>query len=153
MTGRTVTLTIVGFLVGALAAGGIGVRVIREVKTAQDATSLPPANVAGDAYAPFPIEIPFTVSETAPDADLGFGVTVELVDVLPTADAVTVRLAVTVEDPERADLLIVGTGPGWRSMSDTVDGIVTLTWAGERIPDVVPLAAVGTVGFPIGGGS
>ena len=35
-----------GFLVGMLAAGGIGVRVIEEVRAEDDATSLPPENVS-----------------------------------------------------------------------------------------------------------
>jgi hypothetical protein len=38
---RGILLVIVAFMLGALAAGGIGVRVIREVDTAEDATSLP----------------------------------------------------------------------------------------------------------------
>lgn len=46
MNGRTITLTIVGFLIGVLAAAGIGVRVIDEVRTTDDATSLPPENVS-----------------------------------------------------------------------------------------------------------
>jgi hypothetical protein len=46
VTGRIVALTIVGFLVGMLAAGGIGVRVIEEVRAEDDATSLPAANVS-----------------------------------------------------------------------------------------------------------
>lgn len=46
MNGRTLALTIVGFLIGALAAGSIGVRVIEEVRAEDDATSLPPENVS-----------------------------------------------------------------------------------------------------------
>ena len=46
MSVRLVTLTIVGLLLGALAAGGIGVRVIREVRALDDATSLPTRNIA-----------------------------------------------------------------------------------------------------------
>ena len=46
MSVRLITLTIVGFILGAFAAGGIGVRVIREVSTAEDATSLPAENIA-----------------------------------------------------------------------------------------------------------
>lgn len=46
MTARAVSLTIVAFLLGALSAGGVGVRVIREVRTTEDATSLPAENVA-----------------------------------------------------------------------------------------------------------
>jgi hypothetical protein len=50
---RLITLTIVGFILGAFAAGGIGVRVIREVRTAEDATSLPAENIApADTGAP-----------------------------------------------------------------------------------------------------
>jgi len=40
---RAASLTVVAFLLGGLAAGGIGVRVIREVRTVDDATSLPPS--------------------------------------------------------------------------------------------------------------
>ena len=36
----------VGFLIGVLAAGSIGVRVIEEVRAEDDATSLPPENVS-----------------------------------------------------------------------------------------------------------
>lgn len=48
MSVRLITLTIVGFILGAFAAGGIGVRVIREVSTSEDATSLPSENIAPD---------------------------------------------------------------------------------------------------------
>lgn len=46
MSVRLVTLTIVGFILGAFAAGGIGVSVIREVRALDDATSLPAQNIA-----------------------------------------------------------------------------------------------------------
>jgi len=49
VTGRTIALTIVGFLVGMLAAGGIGVRVIEEVRAEDDATSLPAENVSSSS--------------------------------------------------------------------------------------------------------
>lgn len=42
---RGILLVVIGFIVGALAAGGVGVRVIREVNTTEDATSLPQAVV------------------------------------------------------------------------------------------------------------
>lgn len=42
----TVSFTIVGFLIGVLAAAGVGVRVIEELRTSDDATSLPAENVA-----------------------------------------------------------------------------------------------------------
>ena len=51
MSVRLISLTIVGFLLGALAAGGAGVRVIREVRGLDDATSLPAQNIArADGY-------------------------------------------------------------------------------------------------------
>jgi hypothetical protein len=40
---RAILLIVVAFALGAFAAGSIGVRVIREVRTAEDATSLPPS--------------------------------------------------------------------------------------------------------------
>ena len=43
---RAALLVVVAFFLGALAAGGIGVRVIREVRAEADATSLPAANVS-----------------------------------------------------------------------------------------------------------
>jgi hypothetical protein len=43
---RAILLMIVAFVLGALAAGSIGVRVIREVNSAEDATSLPPQNIS-----------------------------------------------------------------------------------------------------------
>jgi hypothetical protein len=52
VNGRTISLTIVGFLIGVLAAGGIGVRVIAETRTAEDATSLPPENVSSTTLPP-----------------------------------------------------------------------------------------------------
>ncbi len=52
MNGRTISLTIVGFLIGVLAAAGIGVRVIDEVRTTDDATSLPPENVSSTTIPP-----------------------------------------------------------------------------------------------------
>lgn len=52
MNGRTISLTVVGFLIGVLAAGGIGVRVIEEVRAEDDATSLPSENVASTSVPP-----------------------------------------------------------------------------------------------------
>ena len=51
MNTRGILLVVVAFVVGALAAGGIGVRVIREVNTTEDATSLPPQNTTTLALA------------------------------------------------------------------------------------------------------
>jgi len=253
VTARAVSLTIVAFLLGALAAGGIGVRVIREVKTADDATSLPPSNIApeagpgyhvdpdetliastalvprsiavGDgrvtisyelislapqqrllppeldvavadapetvypktwvietaggsleggpenvgattarfdvdavfsvddiesvrvteALAPFPIDVGFTLSESEPVADIGFGITVELLDVVEQGSATIVRVAVESGDTELANLSIVGAGPGWRSSDVSGDGgrVMVLTWVGGPLPDEIPLRTSG----------
>ncbi|MFO7700273.1 MAG: hypothetical protein R6W79_06690, partial [Acidimicrobiia bacterium] len=43
MKPRAILLIVVAFALGAFAAGSVGVRVIREVRTAEDATSLPPS--------------------------------------------------------------------------------------------------------------
>ncbi|MEN8040607.1 MAG: hypothetical protein ABFR95_03800 [Actinomycetota bacterium] len=52
MNRRTIALTIIGFLIGMLAAASIGVRVIEEVRTDEDATSLPPENVSSTTLPP-----------------------------------------------------------------------------------------------------
>ncbi len=261
MNARAVSLTIVAFLLGALAAGGIGVRVIREVSTAQDATSLPAGNIAPgpdgpyftdpnetmiasvslvpgsleatdgtvtvgydltplaprgvwlppaanvgirdqgvvlvqprtwvleaagqsivgvgenvaartvsfdvtreipaeeveavrviEAIALFPVEIPFTLGATSPTADLGFGVTAELVRVTEGSTATTVEIAVEGGDPTRVSLFVVGAGPGWRRAAPTQDGAgVTLTWVGGALPVDIPLLAEGSAWVPIEG--
>ena len=64
MSVRLISLTIVGFILGAFAAGGVGVRVIREVRALDDATSLPAQNIArSDGYHVDPAET--LVSSTA----------------------------------------------------------------------------------------
>ena len=165
MPARAVSLTIVAFLLGALAAGGIGVRVIREVKTADDATSLPPSNIAPEvdsgyfvdsveAIALFPLEIPFTISEDAPVVDIGFGVAVELVGVTDGGSSTTVELAVATDDPTRTLLLVAGAGPGWlpARYGDEDGSTVTLTWVGELPPTDMTLKASGEVWLPIDDG-
>lgn len=52
MNGRNITLIIVGFLVGVLAAAGAGVRVIEEVRSTEDATSLPTGSVSSTTMPP-----------------------------------------------------------------------------------------------------
>lgn len=47
---QTVSLTIVAFLIGVLAAGGIGVRVIREVRTDDVTRSLPGSSITAPTY-------------------------------------------------------------------------------------------------------
>jgi hypothetical protein len=165
VTARSVSLTIVAFLLGALAAGGIGVRVIREVKTADDATSLPPSNIApeagpeyfvdpAEAMALFPIEIPFTISEDAPVVDVGFGVTVELLGVTDGGSSTNVQLAVVTDDPNHTLLFVTGAGPGWlpAAYGDEDGRTVTLTWVGELPPGEIALRASGDVWLPIDDG-
>lgn len=151
MTARAVSLTIVAFLLGALAAGGIGVRVIREVKTAADATSLPPSNIAPETLTLFPLEIPFTVGEASPVVDVGLGITVELLAVGTNGTATILKLAVEIDDPDRTPIFVTGAGPGWLPASyDTEDGrMVNLVWVGGPLPDEIPLQATGGVWIPI----
>ena len=52
MKPRSILLVVAAFLLGAVAAGSIGVRVIREVRTDEDATSLPPASTTSTTTAP-----------------------------------------------------------------------------------------------------
>ena len=264
MRARAVSLTIVAFLLGALAAGGIGVRVIREVKTADDATSLPPSNIASDdesgsgyfvdpsetlivstalvprsvaaddgrvaiaydlvslapqlgllppeldvvvadgeidsiypktwvvettggpveggqanvrattarfdvgpdfsaddiesvrvteAYAPFPFAVEFSLSELEPVTDIGFGITVELLDVVDQGSATIVRVAVEPGDMELAGLVVVGAGPGWTSTGTSGESgrVVMLTWVGGPLPGEIPLRTEGGVWLPIAG--
>ncbi len=61
MNGRAIVLTVVGFLVGVLAAGSIGVRVIREVRTTEDATSLPPENISSTTVPPSTVKSEYFV--------------------------------------------------------------------------------------------
>jgi hypothetical protein len=86
VTGRTIALTIVGFLVGMLAAGGIGVRVIEEVRAEDDATSLPAENVSST---PPSSETLIASSFVVPTAIVGTGSSVgieyEIFSVAPTA--------------------------------------------------------------------
>ena len=155
VTARAVSLTIVAFLLGALAAGGIGVRVIREVKTAANATSLPPSNIAPEALTLFPVEIPFTVGEASAVVDVGLGITVELLDVSEDGSATIVQLAVEIDDPARTSLFVIGAGPGWLPGSyDSQDGrTVNLTWVDGPLPDEIPLRASGGVWISIDDGS
>jgi hypothetical protein len=71
---RLITLTIVGFILGAFAAGGIGVSVIREVRSVDDATSLPAQNIArADGYHADPNETLISSVALVPESAL-FGV-------------------------------------------------------------------------------
>ncbi len=63
MKPRAVLLIVVAFALGAFAAGSVGVRVIREVRTAEDATSLPPS-VTSTTLPPAPAEFQVSPTET-----------------------------------------------------------------------------------------
>lgn len=83
MTGRTIALTIIGFLVGMLAAGSIGVRVIEEVRAEDDATSLPPENVSSttpssDEYFLDPRETLIASAAVIPTDVVGTGASVSV---------------------------------------------------------------------------
>ena len=269
MNGRAIALTVVGFLIGALAAGGIGVRVIREVRTSEDATSLPPSNVSStttppstrtseyfvdpnevlisstalvplsiqtadgqvsveyelvsiapraglpaiqflgnfnrtvtvevddmdhiyprtwilratngetytggpansrartaridvsdgfspseiesieivEALAPFPIDVPFTLSLASPRADIVPGVRVELLNVSDQGSSTIVQVEIEIDDAETAGFFVTGDGPGWRSAFFEAEGRrrVNLTWVGGELPEEIPLIATGTV--------
>jgi hypothetical protein len=91
VTGRTIALTIVGFLVGMLAAGGIGVRVIEEVRAEDDATSLPAENVASSD------RVIIASSLVAPtsvvEADSSVAIEYDIVSFAPTAGFSAAELA------------------------------------------------------------
>ena len=98
---RTISLTLVGFLIGVLAAGGIGVRVIEEVRAEDDATSLPSENVASTS-------VPLTNSFTDPHetlvassaivlsaivtSDTSVGINYDIVSLAPTGGNATSEL-------------------------------------------------------------
>jgi len=86
---RLITLTIVAFLFGALAAGGVGVRVIREVRTSEDATSLPAQNIArADGYHVDPGETLISSVALVPDAlvfrEDGLEISYDLISLAPS---------------------------------------------------------------------
>lgn len=94
VNGRTIALTIIGFLIGVLAAGSIGVRVIEEVRTTDDATSLPPENVATTTLPPReyfvdPAETLIASTAVVPlsvvASGTGFAIEYDLVSLAPTA--------------------------------------------------------------------
>jgi len=157
LNGRAISLTIVAFVLGALAAGGVSVRVIREVKTVDDATSLPPSNIAPEAVtetlAPFAVTIPFVLSEAEPVVEIGFGYTAELVRVVEQSQNTIVQVQVTNADPSRTGLYLSGAGPGWGSDANDADlgGRTTLTWSGGAFPDEIPLRAADVLWLPIDG--
>lgn len=90
---RTISLTVVGFLIGAFSAAGIGVRVIEEVRTDENATSLPPENVSSTTLQPVeyfvdPDEVLIASTAVVPRSLIGTDSTLaieyELISLAPT---------------------------------------------------------------------
>lgn len=271
MNGRAILLVVVAFALGALAAGSIGVRVIREVNTTEDATSLPavpttvpppieaptyqvdpdetlvsstalvPISVEGggtdlsleyelvslaphagvspirffgnfgsitvidnadldhiypktwvvetandsfeggpanfttriarfevdegfspseieavritEAYAPFPIDVTFTLSQSEPSVEVFPGVTVDLLNISDQGTSWIVQIEIGIDDQDLAGFFVTGEGPGWRSAVFEAEGRprVNLTWVDGPLPDPIPLRATGTVWMPLSG--
>ncbi|MGI9584238.1 MAG: hypothetical protein ACR2N7_01450 [Acidimicrobiia bacterium] len=144
MNGRAISLTIVAFLIGAFAAGGIGVRVIEEVRTDENDTSLPPSATA-TAHA---MDIAFTLSETNPVVEFHPGHVAELLSVAPL-DGETVVTVAVVDAADDARFVIGGAGPGWLSVRE-VPGTTSyeLVWGAADLPSNLQLVALGTVLVP-----
>lgn len=272
MKPRSILLVVVAFLLGAVAAGSIGVRVIREVRTDEDATSLPPASTTSsttappatyqvdptetligstalvpigveasgssgvaisydlvvlaphaqvdgvttfspgtgittvpideanhiyprrwvlettggvfeggpsnyglriarfdvddgfslseildvrvvEAVTPFPLEVPFTLSNEDPTVEVVPGIEVELLNVSDQGTSSIVQVAINGGDPELTDVLVRGDGPGWRSAVFEAEGRprINLTFVGEELPDPIPLVASATLWVEIPG--
>lgn len=143
MTGRTIALTIVGFLIGMLAAGGIGVRVIEEVRAEDDATSLPAENVASSE------NVVIASSLVAPksliERDSSVAIEYDIVSLAPTADSPSMKLPLLYPESWRL-ILASGTVDGGPVNPGTGVAIFTLppgTGADDiRAVEVVdPLAA------------
>lgn len=100
-----------------------------------------------DARVPFPIRLPFTLSETEPRATITPGVTVELLNVSDQGSSFIVQVAIATEDPDTEFFFVRGDGPGWRSAFFEAEGRprVNLTWVGGDLPTDIPLLAEGTV--------
>jgi hypothetical protein len=90
---RTISLTVAAFFIGAFAAAGIGVRVIEEVRTDENATSLPPENVSSTTvplveYFVDPDEVLIASTALVPRSVIGTDSTLaieyELISLAPT---------------------------------------------------------------------
>ena len=106
-----------------------------------------------DALAPYALDVPFTVSEAQPTADVAPGVTVELLNTSDQGTSTIVQVAIDLDDPELAGFFVVGDGPGWRSSFFEAEGRprVNLTWVGGELPTEIPLRAQGSIMVPITG--
>ena len=100
-----------------------------------------------DARVPFPLLVPFTLSEAEPRAAITPGVTVELLNVSDQGSSFIVQVAITAEDHDAEFFFVRGDGPGWRSAFFEAEGRprVNLTWVGGDLPVDIPLLAEGTV--------
>ena len=100
-----------------------------------------------DARVPFPLRVPFTLSEAQPRADITPGVTVELLNVSDQGSSFIVQIGIVTEDHDIESFFVRGDGPGWRSAFFEAEGRprVNLTWVGGDLPADIPLLAVGTV--------
>lgn len=106
-----------------------------------------------EALAPFPVTVPFTLSQADPTAEIAPGVTVELLNVSEQGTSSIVQVAIIIDDPERAGFFVSGDGPGWRSAFFEAEGRprVNLTWVGGPLPSDIPLVATGSILVPIEG--
>jgi hypothetical protein len=134
VNGRTIALTIIGFLVGVLAAGSIGVRVIEEVRTDEDATSLPPENVSSTTLPPTtyfvdPNETLVASTAVVPVAVEGsgsaFAIEYDLISLAPTEGLPPIRFATFGQSQEipNSDLPVIFP-QSWivRTESETIEG-------------------------------
>ncbi len=106
-----------------------------------------------EALAPFPVTVPFVVSQDEPTVEIVPGVTVELLNVSEQGTSSIVQVEINIDDPERAGFFVSGDGPGWRSAFFEAEGRprVNLTWVGGTLPSDIPLLATGSVLVPIEG--
>ena len=106
-----------------------------------------------EAYAPYPVEVPFALSTDEPTAGIVRGVSMELLRVSELGDTTIVQVGIDVDDPELAAFFVRGEGPGWRSAFFEAEGgpRVNLTWADGPLPDPIPLRALGTLMVPLEG--
>ena len=106
-----------------------------------------------EAFATFPIEVPFTLSEAEPEVEVYPGATMQLINISPQGDTTIVQVAIELDDPEELGFFVVGDGPGWRSANFEAEGRrrVNLVWAGGELPTEIPLRATGSVWTPIEG--
>ena len=109
--------------------------------------------VIDEAFAPYPADIPFTLSASAPVVEVLPGVTMRLLNVSEGATTTIVQVGIDIEDPDLVALSVEGDGPGWRSAFFEAEGRprVNLTWAAGELREPIELVARGTVMVPLEG--